>query len=77
MATASWPAMLQGDGLTVGSDAILGVGAPVDAATELAHVEAASRIDEHLLAAEKAAVVLTRGLRLIVVGQHLFCSSLA
>jgi len=66
--------MLQGDGLTVRSDAILSVGAPVDAATGLAHVEVASRIDEHFLAAEKAAVVLSRGLGFIVAGQHLLCS---
>ncbi len=31
MATASGKAMLQGDGLAVGSDAVLGVGAPKDA----------------------------------------------
>ena len=74
MASASWPAILQGDGLAVGSDAILSVGAPVNATTGLAHVEAASRIDEHLLAAEKAAVVQSRGLGFIIVGQHPLCS---
>jgi hypothetical protein len=76
MATASGKAMLQGDGLAVGPDAILSVGAPIDAAAGLAHVEVASRVDEHLLAAEKAAVVLTRGLGSIIVSQHLLYSSL-
>ena len=76
MATTSWPAMLQGDALAVRSDAILSVGAPVDTATGLAHVEVASYVDEHLLAAEKATVVLTRNLGFIIVGQHLLCSSI-
>jgi len=68
--------MLQADGLAVGSHAILCMGAPVDAATGLAYMEVAPRIDEHLLAAEKTAVVLSRGLGCVVIGQHLRQSSL-
>ena len=76
MATASRHAMLQTDGLAVGSDAILSVRAPVDAATGLAYVEVAPRMDEHLLAAEKATVVPSCGLGCVVIGQHLRQSSL-
>jgi hypothetical protein len=76
MATASGKAMLQGDSLAVGSDAILSVGAPVNAAAGLGDVEVTSRVDEHLLAAEKAAVVLTCNLGSVIVGQHLVYSSL-
>jgi hypothetical protein len=68
MATAAGPAMLQGHCLAVGTNAILRVGAPVDAATGLANMEVTSRVDEHLLAAEKAAVVLARGLKSVIVG---------
>ena len=68
MATASGQAMLQSHGLAVRSDAILSVGAPVDAATRLARVELPSRVDEHLLAPKKAAVVLTGGLGSVIAG---------
>ena len=71
MATASRQAILQGDDLAVGSKAILGVGAPVDAAAGLAQVEVTSRVNEHLLTAEKAAVVLICSPGCGIVGQHL------
>jgi len=71
MATAAGPAILQSHDLAVGSEAILSVGAPVDAAAGLAQVEVTSRVDEHLLTAQKAAVVLSCGLGNAIIGQHL------
>jgi len=70
MANAPGPAIFQSNGPAVGSDAVLSVGAPIDAAAGLTHVEVASRVDEHLLAAEKAAVAFTRRRHSTIVRQH-------
>jgi hypothetical protein len=76
VATASRTAILKTNRLAVWPDAGLSVGAPVDAAAGLAQMEVAPGVDEHLLAAEKAAVVLASGLGCVVVRQHLRDSSL-
>lgn len=70
-AAASGCAVIGLGGLAVGTERVLRVRAPEDAAAGVPDIERHSRINEHLLAAEATTVLLVRGPWSVVRGHGL------